>query len=93
MGLLNDMGNKSLERRGSRHLGPKIALHGRYHELEMYGHLELHLHSLLGDITIDIFFCYLFLAFGRPNTATERTAPLFRDQCFLTWNFSEALHS
>lgn len=65
-------------------MGPKIALDGKYHELEMYSHLELYLHRLLGDITTDIFFYYLFLAFGRAHTATERIVPLFGDQCFLT---------
>lgn len=35
MGLLNNTGNKSLERKGIRHVGPKFAMDGDYHELEM----------------------------------------------------------
>lgn len=33
MGQLNNLGNKSLEQKGIRCMGPKFAMDGDYHEL------------------------------------------------------------
>lgn len=82
MGQLNNLGNKSLEQKGIRCMGPKFAMDGDYHELEMYGHLALHLHRLLGGITVGCPFCDLFCSCDGAITDTEKTVPLLAVQCF-----------